>query len=363
MGKSLFFNKTMFLSLLFFLLINEIFGQKALPVYDNINYSVGTLGYDNTNWWCLNPSPVNDVSVTGGSLTYSGLFESTGNKLNISGAGDDFVIWFGDRPADSKIYYSLVFQVTDMTGISSGTPAHFSGFSNSATTTSSFGCSIFVQKDFSDPTKFNIGHSTRSSIAPVWNSVVGIPVQYSLNSPIFIVACYEIIGAFLDGTPNDKSSFWINPSSSTFENTVPPTASITGDLTGNPTNDINPLNRFYIRQDAASNTPSIEIDEIRIGSTWAIVTPKSLPTGTNELFNEETGATISPNPVMDIMKVDVKGSGIRYMEVYNLIGRRIMTKMLDQGMTNVDVSTLPQGLYIASFKGSGVTYSSKFIKK
>ena len=363
MEKSKGFVKSMFFSCFILILINGSYGQKTLPVYDGLNYSIGALVYDNSNWWCLNTTPENDVLVSSGSLVYSGLLESTANKLKISGAGDDFVIWFGDRPADTKIYYSFIFQVTDMTAISLATPTHFAGFSNSATTTSSFGCSIFVQKDNSDPTKFNIGHATRSSVSPVWNSDAGIPVKYSINTPVFIVGCYEIIGTFLDGTPNDKSSFWINPSSSTFENAVPPTATLTGDLTGVAANDIDPLNRFYIRQDAASNTPSIDIDEIRIGATWAGVTPKSIATSTADIFNDRTTATIYPNPVEGLLKFDVNNTDVSFIEIYNFTGNRVMTKKVHPGTTNLDVSSLPQGNYIVSFKGIGVTYNRKFIKK
>ncbi len=46
---------------------------------------------------------------------------------------------------------------------------------------------------------------------------------------------------------NDKSSMWINPSSTTFENTLPPAATITKNLTGTGINDIDVVNRFYIR--------------------------------------------------------------------------------------------------------------------
>ena len=363
MGKSIFSNKFFLLSCFIILLTTEIYGQKALPVYDGIDYTVGTLVYDNVNWWCLNPSPVNDVLVASGSLAYPGLLESTANKLKISGDGDDFVIWFGNRPADSKIYYSFIFQVTDMTGISSETPAHFAGFTNSYNTTGSFGCSIFVQKDLNDQTKFNIGHTARSSLVPVWNSVSGTPVVYSINTPIFIVGCYEIIGTFLNGTPNDKSSFWINPISSTFENTLPPTATITSNLSGGSANDINPVTSFYIRQDAASNTPSVDIDEVRIGLTWASVTPKSISTGTNDIISEKTRTDIYPNPVKDILKVEVKNSAVSYIEIFNPTGLRILTRKIGQGTTNVDVSSLPQGIYIVSFKGSGRTYNRKFIKK
>ena len=364
MEKSIGFNKIVFFSCFIFLLINESYGQKTLPVYDGINYTVGTLIYDNINWWCLNASPVNDVIVSSGSLSFPELAESAGNKISISGAGDDIVIWFGDQAADTKVYYSFIFQITDMTGISIGTPANFAGFLNSHTTTGSLGCSIFVQKDASDPSKFNIGHSTRSSVTTAWNSVAGIPVQYSLNTPIFVVGCYEIIGVFLSGTPNDKSSCWINPPSSTFENTLPPVASITGDLTGTGINDINPLNTFYIRQDASSNTPSINIDEVRIGLTWASVTPKSIATGVTDIFSGKPGAAIYPNPVDNIMKVDFKSSDISYIEIYNLTGNRIMTKKVNQGTTNVDVSSLPKGMYVISFKGAdGVEVTKKVIKK
>ena len=96
MGKSIGFKKIMFFSG-FFLLINICYGQKTLPVYDGINYTAGTLAYDNINWWCLNASPVNDITVSTGSLSYNGLLASTANKLSISADGDDIVIWIGDQ--------------------------------------------------------------------------------------------------------------------------------------------------------------------------------------------------------------------------------------------------------------------------
>jgi hypothetical protein len=356
------FKKVMFFPFFLFILINGSFGQKTLPVYDGIDYTVGTLVYDNTNWWCLNASPVNDVLVSSGSLTYSGLLESTANKISVSGTGDDFVIWFGDQPADITIYYSFIFQVTDLTGINQATPTHVAGFSNAPNTSAAWGCSFIIQKDASDPTKFNIGHGTRSSL-PIWNMSEGNPVQYSVNTPIFIVASYEIIGTYVADNPNDKSSMWINPSSSTFEDALPPTATITGDLTGSGVNDINPVNRFYIRQESVTSTPDIDIDEIRVGLTWASVTPKSIETNTNDLSYNGPDISIYPNPVKDVMEVDVKNSDIRLIEIYNLTGSRIMTKRISKGSTNVDVSKLPKGLYLISFKGSGVIYNKQFVKE
>ncbi len=364
MEKNMFFHRLLVLPFFIFLLTGEIYSQKTLPVYEGFNYSAGPLVYDAANWWVLSAPPVNDVSVTVGSLTYEGLMESAANKLSIGGEGDDFVTWFGDHPADPKMYYSFLFQVKDISGLSTGTWAHFAGFTNSYSSINPpFGCSIFLQKDASDASKFNIGHSTRSSLDPVWNSVIGIPVQYSLNTPILVIGRYEIIGVFLSGTPDDKSSIWINPPASTFETEAPPAADISRNLTGVTTaNDLNGVNSFYIRQDAVSNTPALDIDEIRIGVTWAEVTPKSIPTGIDDVFNDRVKIGISPNPAENIMKVEVGNANISGLEVYNLTGTRLMSKKLNQRTTDIDVSSLPRGIYVVTFKGSGVMYSRKFVK-
>jgi hypothetical protein len=362
MGKSKGFKKILFISCFFFLFIAGSYGQKALPVYDGINYSAGTLAYDDINWWCLNVVPVNDVTVASGSLVYPGLLESAGNKLSFNGGGDEIAIFFGNQAADTKVFYSFIFQVTDLTGLTAGSATDVAGFSNAPNTSSAWGCSLIIQKDASDPTKFNLGHGTRSSL-PVWNLVGGVPVKYPVNTPIFIVSEYDIIGTYVSGTPDDKSSMWINPDASTFENSIPPVATITGDLTGSGINDINPLNRFYLKQDAVTSTPFVDIDEIRTGLTWASVTPKQITTGTKELLNDKTTASVYPNPVNDLLKVDIKNADIKSIEIYNISGIRLITKKVGQGANNIDISGFPQGMYTVIFKGSGVTVNRKFIKK
>ncbi|MCX6325736.1 MAG: T9SS type A sorting domain-containing protein [Bacteroidia bacterium] len=364
MKKTLLMKQLVFLSVFSMLLISENSGQKTLPVYDGISYTAGTLVYDATNWWVLNSTAVNDVAVTAGSLTYTGLRESAGNKISIGGDGDDFVIWFGDQPTDSKTYYSLIFQVTGMSGISAGTTAYFAGFSNNGTTGSSNGCGIYFQVDAINPAKFNIGHGTRaaSTIVPVWNTSGGSPVQYSVNTPIFVVGCYEAIGVYTAGVPNDKSSLWINPSAANFEDLLPPAASINTALTGTAPNDVSVVNRFFLRQDLTTNNPAIEVDEIRIGLTWSSVTPKALSTSAGKILSEGRSANIYPNPVKDNLKVDISGSDISNIEIFNITGVRVLSRILDQGVNNVNVSDLPQGAYIVKLKGSGTNSSGKFIK-
>jgi hypothetical protein len=63
------------------------------------------------------------------------------------------------------------------------------------------------------------------------------------------------------------------------------------------------------------------------------------------------------------MKVDVISTDIRFIEIFNITGRRILTKEVSQGTTNIDLNSLPKGMYMVSFKGAGVIYTKKFIKK
>jgi len=71
----------------------------------------------------------------------------------------------------------------------------------------------------------------------------------------------------------DTASFWINPSSTDFALGAAPTATFSG-LTGSTRTS---LDRFFLRQDSTTLTPSLQIDELRVGTTWADVTPVPEP--------------------------------------------------------------------------------------
>jgi hypothetical protein len=91
---------------------------------------------------------------------------------------------------------------------------------------------------------------------------------------VFVVARYT----FGDGAGDDTCDLWVNPDPSTFGATNPPISSAT---TVNPTLTVDHaagIDRFFFRQ---SSGPSRSYgDEVRVGLTWADVTPVPVATPT-----------------------------------------------------------------------------------
>jgi hypothetical protein len=91
---------------------------------------------------------------------------------------------------------------------------------------------------------------------------------------VFVVASYEIVA----GSSNDVAKMWINPSASTFgadESSLPaPTLTGPALVTGNEA--LQPvqggISAFFLRNISAAPT-GLLFDELRIGRTWASVTP------------------------------------------------------------------------------------------
>jgi pectate lyase len=103
--------------------------------------------------------------------------------------------------------------------------------------------------------------------------------------------------AFITGSDNDVVSLWLDPSSSTFGAGTPPTATLT--TTGSGASDSSQLVSFSICN-IAGNTNRMFFDELRIGTSWASVTPPAAaPVATSFAFSTQprfaaAGAAISP---------------------------------------------------------------------
>jgi PEP-CTERM putative exosortase interaction domain len=128
-----------------------------------------------------------------------------------------------------------------------------------ATGNTSYAAAVFLQASGGG---FQIGVSNRTNSTPVFSSTV-----YSLGETVFLVGSYQ----FNAGTGDDVSSLWINPSSSTFGKVSAPTATLTA--TGGA--DMGALSQFILRGGATS--PAGTFDELRIGTSWADVTPAAIP--------------------------------------------------------------------------------------
>jgi hypothetical protein len=92
------------------------------------------------------------------------------------------------------------------------------------------------------------------------------------------------------------------------------------------------------------------------------VTPRSTATGAAKIFGEKSDISVYPNPVKEVLNVESKKDEASSMEIFDMTGRRIQTRLLDADNTEVNVASLPKGIYMIRVQGSGKMVTSKFIK-
>ncbi len=223
-------------------------------VYEPFDYPAGETLPSQTNWTGINTGDDN-ILIIEGSLTYSGLQASAGNKVSFAGAGIDAYRTFVNQ-ASNIVYYSFIMNVTDV-GLLNATGGYFTGIASNST---NFGATVWTGL-FGDG--YRIGINPRTSTA---NTVWVTGTQPTGNS-VLIVVSYE----FIEGTGNDVVNIWVNPSAASLGAATPPAATATVTNTGGT--DLGSISQFFIRQDSDTETPFIDMDECRVGTSWADVTP------------------------------------------------------------------------------------------
>lgn len=233
-------------------------------VYEPFDYPAGETLPSQTNWTGINTGDDN-ILIIEGSLTYSGLQASAGNKVSFAGAGIDAYRTFVNQTSNI-VYYSFIMNVTDV-GLLNATGGYFTGIASNST---NFGATVWTGL-FGDG--YRIGINPRTSTA---NTVWVTGTQPTGNS-VLIVVSYE----FIEGTGNDVVNIWVNPSAASLGAATPPAATATVTNTGGT--DLGSISQFFIRQDSDTETPFIDMDECRVGTSWADVTPTETASGTLNL--------------------------------------------------------------------------------
>lgn len=228
----------------------------------------GTVGSAPAGWNSVGAN--NAGVVTAGSLSVAGLTDSAGGKLTLNNTSNQAYLHdFQDSPmaAGDTVYYSFILQVdtfgssftqtgntvialtpSDVTGI--GTSVAGIGIQKTSETT----FTLSVDGDFRGP-----AHATS----------INLPTEYALGESIFIVASYTR-GV---NSAASSSSFWINPDSADFGTLPPPSVTMTDVTTARDIQSV----IVITGTGSSSNPTSWSIDELRVGTTWADVTPALVP--------------------------------------------------------------------------------------
>lgn len=254
------------------------------PYYDPFNYTAGTVlaGQSNSigiKWDEVGTGTAgNSIQVSSGNLTNSSLVPPIGNSLRFGGSGKSVRFSFpsGTSQTSGTMYYTYLLKITDLTGLSSS-GVFVAGFNNSTGTQSSqpseVGTRLYLR---SASGGYNIGMSKDSSTTTdwVWDSRV-----FTTSDTVLLAGAYTFNSG---STTNDLAQMWINPNPSTFNTTTPPTP----DLSTTNGNDISGIASFVYLQRVTTEPASMTVDELRIGTNWATVTPVPPPSITTQPQNQ-----------------------------------------------------------------------------
>lgn len=220
-----------------------------LVIYEGFDYTVGSTVAGNGSWISLNPGtpPV----IASGNLTTPGLEPPTGEEVSFDAGNIQEALMGFSSLTSGTVYYSFEFQLTTKP---TGATYSFS-LSNNNTF---YAAAVWFQ---AAEEGFSIGLSNRSNTTPIYDTTV-----FSLNTTYFVVGAYT----FNPETGDNVSSLWINPSPVTFGG-LPPTPTLTA--TGGT--DLDTISQFLLR--GANGSPSGILDEVRIGTSYADVTPVPEP--------------------------------------------------------------------------------------
>jgi len=274
--------RTLLLGVFFGLLLSS--SVFALPDYDpfadataNLNgtsYALGANLTGQTNAqglaWFAAGSAAGTPVIAAGNLSIDGLMPSSGNMISYGPppvSGTSARLHLGGPITSGTLYYSFALQVTSISALTTG-GAFIAGFNNS-TGTQSGQPSVVASRLYTrlSGAGFNLGINKANGTATDinWDSTV-----FNTGATIFIVGGYT----FNSSASDDVSSLWINPDSSTFAAGSAPGGALTtsagADITASS------IASFLIRE-AATTQPSVLLDELRVGASWADVTPVPEP--------------------------------------------------------------------------------------
>lgn len=338
--------KLLFLSSLFF----TVCGMKAqvtLPHYDGFDYTVGsTLITPTTNAgfgsWTI-PSFQSAGSTSDPLLVASPTWSlpanfpaATGNAIEYVGGGDDPIIEIPNQGATGNIYSSFVFRVTDQTGVTVNNPGFFYSFAKVATNLTSLNYTSCVYITKVSETTFNLGISENNNTT----NAVFTTTPFNTNTDILIVIAYDI--------ENAVSSMWINP---VVDGTQPTTTYVTNETATTTRTD---LSSIRLSLESNSKTPTIVLDEVRVGNNWIDVVPSTLGVSSHSLEK----VTIYPNPAKNVLQINAGTVSINSVVINSLDGKQVLRA---ENTKQIDVSSLTSGIYLVKVTGENFETVKKIV--
>lgn len=201
------------------------------------------------------PSTVNLQTVSSSGLNFAGSpSANVGNALNLLPTGEDVNKSFTASAITSGTVYASMFVRIDTARVGGDYFFHFAP----TPIGTEFRGRVFV-KSSGAGLQFGISKSGNETVA------VFDPTLYTLGTTYLLVVKYSIIA----GATNDEVKLFVNP---TLGGTEPAISNATALLTET---DATAISSIGIRQGTNSKSANLVLDGIRVGTTYADVTPGS----------------------------------------------------------------------------------------
>ncbi|OYQ37869.1 hypothetical protein CHU92_07365 [Flavobacterium cyanobacteriorum] len=304
----------------------------------------GTGALSGTNGWTTHSGTASQLQIITGSLNYTGL-NSTGNKITLVAGNSEDVNKASAAALTGSVYYSAVINLPNTTGlaVNTGNGDYFMSLGSTAgAAVNTLPCRLYIKLGSVADT-FNLGilNSTGGTVTPSY-----ISTDYTPGTPLFVVIKYDM--------PNNIASLYVNPAIGSSEGT--PTITNATGTTAAPAQILS----LTVRQggNATSGTGNIEIDEIRLGSTWASVT--SADVASTRKFDGISGLKMYPNPLIgNVLTITSDSGADKTIAVYDVLGKQVLnTKVVDG---TVNVASLTSGVYIVKITEEGKTATRKLV--
>lgn len=295
----------------------------TLPFIEPFNYpATSALGSQQT-WANLNSG--DNITVEAANLTY-GTLVGTGGSVGF--VGDGFEAFTPFTPTTSgTVYAGFMFSVSDITNVTDGVDSYFAVLTDAAKT---FKIRLFTKRVAS---QYQIGFDSAATTT-----------NYDATLRNVGEVIYVILG--YDFATNTVVNAWINPNLATFNNTTPPTLTAV-------TTAIADLGGFVLRQDGATNTPTIKVDELKI-STSALEYNLSASS-----FSQIDGLKLYPNPAKNNLYIETTLNSNIHVSIVNMLGKEVIKTKVNNNTVNI--SNLTSGVYIVKITEENKTSTKKLI--
>lgn len=245
----------------------------ALLLEESFPFATGTLS--GQGGW----SGGSGTTVVAGSLSFPGVRDPTitSNKANLPVTASTAYKAFATAPiSGGAVYLSFVLRHTALSASTTG--GSIAGLDDDGAVTTANGrvaAALVVHLKQTNTTRYLLGvrKGQGSSGAGGGTDVFYTGATFAVNDLVFVVAKYT----FNPGVGDDTVALWVNPDPNTFGGSEPP-AHITETTTGN-TNDAGGLRFVLLRCNSSSVTGINEVDNVRVGTSWADVTPPAALAG------------------------------------------------------------------------------------